>query len=76
MLIHEATFEVGKQQEALEKKHCTVVEALDVARAMKAKHVILTHFSQRYPHFPVLPEQDTLGVVIAFDLMKVKASID
>ena len=38
---------------------------------MSAKHVILTHFSQRYPKFPLIPDEECLGVVVAFDLMKV-----
>jgi len=70
-LIHEATFEDGKQNEALEKKHCTIPEALTIAKRMMAKHVILTHFSQRYPKFPLIQEENCLGVVVAFDLMKV-----
>jgi ribonuclease Z len=57
LLIHEATFEVGMEEEASLKKHCTVGEALDVAKKMEAKAVLLTHFSQRYPKIPPLPEQ-------------------
>jgi hypothetical protein len=71
VLIHEATFETGKQQEALDKKHCTVPEAIDVASRMGAACVILTHFSQRYPHFPVIPKSGDLRVCVAFDLMRV-----
>jgi ribonuclease BN (tRNA processing enzyme) len=54
LLLHEATFaddERGKN-EALQKKHSTVMEALDVAKQMKAKASLLTHFSQRYPKSP------------------------
>jgi hypothetical protein len=54
LLLHEATFdddERGKK-EALQKKHSTVLEALDVAKQMKAKASLLTHFSQRYPKSP------------------------
>lgn len=54
ILIHEATFENGMEQEAVLKKHCTAGEALTVARRMNAKAVILTHFSQRYPRIPPL----------------------
>lgn len=49
LLIHEATFDDDKSIDALNKKHCTLTEALNVCRRMKAKHCILTHFSQRYP---------------------------
>lgn len=44
MLIHEATFEAAKAQEAVERRHSTVDEALDVARRMGAVAVLLTHF--------------------------------
>lgn len=48
ILIHEATFGDGHEQEALEKRHCTVREALEVATSMGARHTLLTHISQRY----------------------------
>jgi ribonuclease BN (tRNA processing enzyme) len=44
VLIHEATFEASKAQEAVERRHSTVDEALDVARRMGAASVLLTHF--------------------------------
>jgi len=72
ILIHEATFESGKAAEAVERKHSTVDEALDIARRMEAKTVILTHFSQRYPKFPVLPSGSELRVCVAFDLMTLR----
>jgi ribonuclease Z len=57
LLIHEATFEIGMEEEASLNKHCTVGEALDVTKKMEAKAVLLTHFSQRYPKSPpLLPE--------------------
>lgn len=74
VLIHEATFEGAKQDEALARKHCTVEEAVGVARRMEAQAVILTHFSQRYPKFPVLPTGPQLKICVAFDLMKVRPS--
>ena len=49
VLIHEATFDDDMRVEAIAKKHSTAGEALTVAKAMNAKLVILTHFSQRYP---------------------------
>jgi len=84
LLIHEATFEDGMEEEALIKRHSTVGEALDVGRRMNAKSVILTHFSQRYPKIPPLKvdtirEGNTLGgsscdvpVVVAFDFMRIR----
>lgn len=49
LLIHEATFEDSMKEDALCKRHCTCSEALEIAAAMGARNVILTHFSQRYP---------------------------
>lgn len=49
LLLHEATFEDELVQDAMERKHCTVSEALDVACKMNAHFTLLTHFSQRYP---------------------------
>ena len=49
LLIHEATFEDTKQDDAIKKRHSTTSEARSIASRMKAKHTILTHFSQRYP---------------------------
>jgi ribonuclease Z len=62
VLIHEATFEDGLEGDAKAKKHSTTSEALGVAAQMRAKNVILTHFSQRYQKIPVMthikpPEQ-------------------
>ena len=37
------------QQDAECKRHCTTSEAVEVGTRMKAKHIVLTHFSQRYP---------------------------
>lgn len=48
ILIHEATFANSMLTDAQRKMHCTVGEALSVARKMRAKTLILTHFSQRY----------------------------
>jgi ribonuclease BN (tRNA processing enzyme) len=49
LLIHEATFSEEKAADALKKKHSTINEAISTAIKMNAKHLILTHFSQRYP---------------------------
>mmetsp|Transcript_19884 Transcript_19884/g.41926 ORF Transcript_19884/g.41926 Transcript_19884/m.41926 type:complete len:939 (+) Transcript_19884:151-2967(+) len=58
VLIHEATFADGMEADAMVKRHCTVGEALHVAKEMNAKTIILTHFSQRYPKIPVLGDTD------------------
>lgn len=73
LLVHEATFDDTMEEDALKKKHSTVGQALDIARRMRAKHVILTHFSQRYPSLPpsVPTNQDggnaAMGISCAYD---------
>ena len=69
ILIHEATFGDDKQTEAREKKHSTVSEAAQIADAMQAYRLVLTHYSQRYRTFPPIPEEHTTRLVIAFDYM-------
>ena len=49
LLIHEGTFDDSMACDAISKQHSTISEALHVGDAMQARHVILTHFSQRYP---------------------------
>ena len=77
LLVHEATFENGMEEEAVLKMHSTVSEAIDVAKRMDAKNCILTHFSQRYPRIAPLREEDYLlpfPVSFAFDFMRVTPS--
>jgi ribonuclease Z len=65
------------EREALAKGHCTVSESLQVGLDMKARRVLLTHFSQRYPKVAPLESlpADALGsYLIAHDLMRVRAS--
>ncbi|KAJ3322396.1 Zinc phosphodiesterase ELAC protein 2 [Boothiomyces sp. JEL0866] len=71
LLIHEATLTDDLQEEALMKNHCTIGEAIQVGIKMKAKHVLLTHFSQRYPKFPESLSIPKDGPIfgVAFDLM-------
>ncbi|VDD87153.1 unnamed protein product [Enterobius vermicularis] len=55
LLVHEATFEDGLEKDALSKKHSTMRQAVDIGRQMRAKHIILNHFSCRYAKVPSLP---------------------
>jgi ribonuclease Z len=71
LLIHEATFEDDLEEEAINKYHSTTKEALLVSTQMKAKFLILNHFSQRYPKIPTVSAQSEKSVMIAFDLMTV-----
>jgi ribonuclease Z len=73
VLIHEATFADDLVAEAVLKKHSTVSEAVAVGKAMKAQHVILTHFSQRYPKAPP-PYHDDGNVIFAHDYMRLTAN--
>ena len=74
LLLHEATFEDSMQSDAVAKKHCTISEALGIAREMKPGFTILTHFSQRYPKVsPAMLKDEYLKskVAMAFDCMSV-----
>ena len=45
-----------------------MLQAVNVGKAMNAKHTILTHFSARYPKVPSLPDYlDENGVSVAMD---------
>lgn len=78
LLIHEATLDDELRGDAFAKKHCTMSEALDVARRMRARRVVLTHFSQRYPKIANEIVTGAGGqvkdqvVLMAFDQMHVK----
>nr|CCA16756.1 PREDICTED: similar to AGAP009743PA putative [Albugo laibachii Nc14] len=73
LFIHEATFDDTLQKEAKDKCHSTFTEAMQVVRNARAKHVILTHFSQRYPTISV-SDSDVLNVLTAFDLLTLPLS--
>ncbi|KAJ8037718.1 Zinc phosphodiesterase ELAC protein 2 [Holothuria leucospilota] len=70
LLIHEATLEDGMSEEAVIKKHSMISEAIDIGERMDAKFIMLTHFSQRYPKVPLLPDRVSGKVGIAFDFMR------
>lgn len=78
LLLHEATLDDELREDAHAKKHCTMSEALDIARKMRARRVVLTHFSQRYPKIAnELAKGAGDGVrdqviLMAFDQMHVK----
>lgn len=73
VLLHEATFDDELAAEAKAKRHSTTGEAIAEGKAMRAKYIVLTHFSQRYPK---LPETGNMGdegnILVAFDLMRIK----
>mmetsp|Transcript_21756 Transcript_21756/g.42796 ORF Transcript_21756/g.42796 Transcript_21756/m.42796 type:complete len:777 (+) Transcript_21756:107-2437(+) len=78
MLIHEATFEDEKVDQARAKRHSTLSEAISIGKRMGVDYTVLTHFSQRYPKIPPLvtqaDETDSVDtkipkVAVASDLM-------
>lgn len=54
MLLHEATFDDERQGDAIAKRHSTMGEAIAVGKEMRARRILLTHFSQRYQKIPVM----------------------
>lgn len=58
-------------KEAVVKMHSTTSQAIQVGKDMGAKHVILTHFSQRYAKLPRFNDNFAENVSIAFDNMQV-----
>lgn len=78
VLIHEATHENELAEEAKKKRHSTIDEALGIANEMRAKVVILTHFSQRYPKLPEFSNDGGNGydghIALAFDGMQMYLS--
>lgn len=48
LLIHESSLDNGLIEEAISKKHSTMIEAIAVGQLMDCPKVILTHFSTRY----------------------------
>ncbi|RNF08363.1 ribonuclease Z [Trypanosoma conorhini] len=61
LCLHEATFGEGCEEEAVQKCHSTLPEALQVAAAIRAEHIVLNHFSQRYPKLPGLMQSQLDG---------------
>ena len=62
VLVHEATFDDDLKSDAKAKKHSTTSEAIGIGTAMRARRVILTHFSQRYQKIPSLNALDTRSI--------------
>jgi len=71
LLVHEATFENGMEDEAIKKRHSTTKEAVQTGNDARAYRTILTHFSQRYPKVPIFDGSYTERTAVAFDLMSV-----
>ena len=63
VLVHEATFDDEMRVDAKKKKHSTTSEAIAIGLAMKARRIMLTHFSQRYQKLPVIRQQCSLDQI-------------
>ncbi|XP_019745505.1 zinc phosphodiesterase ELAC protein 2 [Hippocampus comes] len=72
LLIHEATLEDGLEEEAVDKRHSTTSQAIDVGMRMQADFIMLNHFSQRYAKIPLFSHDFTERVGISFDHMRVR----
>lgn len=75
VLVHEATFEDDLPHEAVARGHSTISEAAGVAAQMRARALILTHFSQRYPKFPSCGDlkEKAAAIGFGFDMMTVQS---
>ncbi|KAI9208710.1 beta-lactamase-like protein [Polychytrium aggregatum] len=79
ILIHEATFDSENSNEARERRHSTVSEAIQAGCSMGAKRLLLTHFSRRFGSHPTIPSdlkawrsRAEMQVGLAFDLMSIR----
>ncbi|WFD20613.1 ribonuclease Z [Malassezia caprae] len=72
VLIHEATMQDDEAEMAAAKGHSTIGQALQIACDMQASHVLLTHFSQRYPKLARFgaTKADVPPIGIAFDMAR------
>jgi ribonuclease Z len=78
ILIHEATFEDTEEglHDAFAKKHSSFGEALQIIKKSNPAIAFITHFSARYPRFPVVPTSFEIQTpyLISFDLLSVKGA--
>eukprot|EP00644_Phytophthora_capsici_P007718 jgi/Phyca11/510469/fgenesh2_kg.PHYCAscaffold_61_\ len=75
LIVHEATFEDELTKEAKDKAHCTMAEAIEVGRQANTRHLLLTHFSQRYPKMAVVSTEgteDAMEVLTAIDMLSLR----
>ena len=48
LFIHEGTFDNELKEDALEKMHSTIGQAIDIGKQNLSKYIAITHFSPRY----------------------------
>ena len=70
LLIHEATFDDEMTNDAMDKMHSTIKEAIDLGKENGSKYIALTHFSPRYIKcYPYMERFDNDGVLLAHDYL-------
>ena len=68
ILIHEGTFDNEMINDAKEKMHSTIAEAMELGKNNGSKYIVITHFSPRYiKTFPYRKEFDDEKILIAHD---------
>ncbi|RPD65585.1 hypothetical protein L226DRAFT_479775 [Lentinus tigrinus ALCF2SS1-7] len=74
LLIHESSMSPEEEDLAREKAHSTSAQAIDIGRRMRAKNLLLTHFSARYPGMPPRHGDSSGGPIIgiAFDFARIR----
>ncbi|VTZ70285.1 ribonuclease Z, putative [Plasmodium chabaudi chabaudi] len=82
ILIHEATFDDELLVEAINKKHSTIHEAMQISLDVNCQTLILTHFSQRYPKAPILNKSSSAEIneimnktIYSFDYMYIPLNL-
>ena len=74
LVICEATYSDDLKEKAIKYKHLTAKQAAEIAKKAKAKRLILTHFSQRYPDVKNLERESKKlfkNTTCAKDFMKI-----
>ena len=79
ILIHEATFDSSRKNNAIETMHSTVGDAVNIAKIAEVEDLILTHISARYDDNlndyinevnELRAKNDNLNIIIAEDFME------
>ncbi len=79
ILIHEATFDSSRKNNALETMHSTIEDAVNIAKIAGVNDLILTHISARYDDKmdeyinevnKVNAENDGLNIIVSEDFME------
>jgi len=79
ILIHEATFDSSRKNNAVETMHSTIEDAVNIAKIAEVEDLILTHISARYDDNlndyinevnELRAKNDNLNIIIAEDFME------